>query len=135
MDVANWDFIYRLIKFGIVGGLGFVIDFSLTYYGKEKLKLNKFMANTIGFAVSVAVNFTLNKLWTFESTNADAGIQFAKFITITGFALIINSIIIYLLNVKIHMNFYLSKLIAVFIVMFFNYSMHSLYTFSNSVTP
>jgi putative flippase GtrA len=29
------------------------------------------------------------------------------------------------------MNFYFSKLIAVFIVMFFNYSMNSLYTFSH----
>jgi putative flippase GtrA len=128
----DWIFIERLVKFGIVGSISFVIDFGLTYFGKEKLKLNKFIANTIGFIFSVGVNFMLNKYWTFQSMDTNFGVQFAKFITIASFALIINSIIIYLLNVKIRMNFYFSKLIAVFIVMFFNYSMNTLYTFTSA---
>lgn len=131
----DWIFIERLLKFGVVGSISFVIDFSLTYFGKEKLKLNKFVANTIGFVFSVWVNFLLNKFWTFQSMDTNLGLQFAKFVTIASFALIINSIIIYLLNVKIRMNFYFSKLIAVFIVMFFNYSMNTLYTFTAAVKP
>ncbi len=128
----DWNLIERLTKFGIVGAIGFVIDFGLTYFCKEKLKFNKFIANTIGFCVSVVVNFTLNRFWTFHAINSDLGIQFVKFITIACFALFLNSVLIYVLNVKIRMNFYLSKLIAVFIVMFFNYSLSTLYTFNNS---
>jgi putative flippase GtrA len=125
------EFIYRILKFGTVGLFCFFIDLAITYLFKEKFRFNKFTANAIGFLVSVVINFTLNRIWTFQSTTADVEMQFMKFITITSFALIINSIIIYLLNVKIRFNFYLSKVIAVFVVMFYNYSMSALFTFTN----
>jgi putative flippase GtrA len=127
------DFIYRILKFGTVGFFCFFIDFGLTYVFKEKLKLNKFTANTIGFLTSAVVNFTLNRMWTFESDSHDIEMQFIKFISIASFALILNSVIIYLLNVKIRFNFYLSKLLAVFFVMFYNYSMNALFTFTDIV--
>ncbi|MFN7240712.1 MAG: GtrA family protein, partial [Chitinophagales bacterium] len=104
------DFIYRILKFGTVGFFCFFIDFGLTYVFKEKLKFNKFTANTIGFLTSAVVNFTLNRMWTFESSSHDIEMQFVKFISIASFALILNSVIIYLLNVKIRFNFYISKL-------------------------
>lgn len=127
------DFIYRILKFGTVGFFCFFIDFGLTYVFKEKLKFNKFTANTIGFLTSAVVNFTLNRMWTFESDSHDIEMQFIKFISIASFALILNSVIIYLLNVKIRFNFYLSKLLAVFFVMFYNYSMNALFTFTDIV--
>jgi|JI9StandDraft_1071089.scaffolds.fasta_scaffold169546_2 putative flippase GtrA len=131
MQWLDREFIERIAKFGTVGLLCFFIDFGLTYFFKEKLKFNKFTANAIGFLVSVIVNFTLNRIWTFQSNTADIETQFMKFISIASFALVINSVIIYLLNVKIRFNFYLSKLIAVFIVMFYNYSMNALFTFTS----
>lgn len=134
MNTLDWAFVERILKFGVVGSLCFVIDFGTTYVCKERLRLNKFIANAIGFIISVMVNYTLNKYWTFQATNSATGVEFLKFIAITSFALIINSIIIYLLNVKIKMNFYLCKLVAVFVVMFFNYSMHSLYTFAQNTS-
>ncbi|MCE2961637.1 MAG: GtrA family protein [Chitinophagales bacterium] len=127
------DFIYRILKFGTVGFFCFFIDFGLTYVFKEKLKFNKFTANTIGFLTSAVVNFTLNRMWTFESSSHDIEMQFVKFISIASFALILNSVIIYLLNVKIRFNFYISKLMAVFFVMFYNYSMNALFTFTDIV--
>jgi len=127
------DFIYRILKFGTVGFFCFFIDFGLTYVFKEKLKFNKFTANTIGFLTSAVVNFTLNRMWTFESSSHDIEMQFVKFISIASFALILNSFIIYLLNVKIRFNFYISKLMAVFFVMFYNYSMNALFTFTDIV--
>lgn len=126
----DWNFLARVAKFGTVGAISFVIDFGLTYFCKEKLKFNKFVANAIGFIVSVLVNFSLNRFWTFQSNTNDIGIQFLKFIAIASFALVLNTIIIYLLNSKIRLNFYLSKAMAVFIVMFYNYSMNSLFTFT-----
>jgi putative flippase GtrA len=127
------EFIFRILKFGTVGFFCFFIDFGLTYVFKEKLKFNKFAANTIGFLTSAVVNFTLNRMWTFESDSHDIEMQFIKFISIASFALILNSVIIYLLNVKIRFNFYISKLMAVFFVMFYNYSMNVLFTFTDIV--
>lgn len=130
MQFVDREFIERILKFGIVGAISFVIDFGLTYILKEKLKQNKFIANTTGFAISATFNFIINRYWTFHSLEDDMYIQFVKFISIASFALLLNTIIIYVLNTKIRFNFYISKLIAVFIVMFYNYSMNALFTFT-----
>lgn len=125
----NQAFIFKIIKFGIVGFLGFVIDFGLTYVFKEKLKMNKFVANALGFLISALVNFTVNRIWTFENHNPDLAMQFGKFMAIASVALMLNSLIIYILNGKIRINFYVSKIIAVLFVMFYNFIMNSLFTF------
>ena len=39
----------KFIKFLIVGVSGLIIDFGLTYLCKEKIKLNKYLSNSIGF--------------------------------------------------------------------------------------
>lgn len=125
----NQAFILKIIKFGIVGFLGFVIDFGLTYIFKEKLKMNKFVANALGFLISAVVNFTVNRMWTFQNHNPDLALQFGKFMAIASVALMLNSLIIYILNGKIRINFYVSKIIAVLFVMFYNFIMNSLFTF------
>jgi putative flippase GtrA len=125
----NQAFIFKIIKFGIVGCLGFIIDFGLTYLFKEKLKMNKFVANALGFTISAIVNFTVNRIWTFQNHNPDLALQFGKFMAIASVALMLNSLIIYILNGKIRINFYVSKIIAVLFVMFYNFIMNSLFTF------
>jgi putative flippase GtrA len=125
----NQAFIFKIIKFGIVGFLGFVIDFGLTFVFKEKLKMNKFVANALGFLISALVNFTVNRMWTFENHNPDLALQLGKFMAIASVALMLNSLIIYILNGKIRINFYVSKIIAVLFVMFYNFIMNSLFTF------
>jgi len=122
-------FILKFIKFGTVGSVSFMIDFGTTYFLKEKLKFNKFVANTLGFLISALFNFTCNRLWTFDGGNGDLAAQFSKFISIALFALLLNSLMIYILNVKIRLNFYVSKLIAVVFIMFFNFTMNYIYTF------
>ncbi len=125
----NQAFILKIIKFGIVGFLGFIIDFGLTYIFKEKLKMNKFVANALGFLISAVVNFTVNRMWTFQNHNPNLALQFGKFMAIASVALMLNSLIIYILNGKIRINFYVSKIIAVLFVMFYNFIMNSLFTF------
>jgi putative flippase GtrA len=131
MQFVDREFIERILKFGTVGAISFVIDFGLTYFLKEKLKQNKFIANSTGFIISATINFIINRYWTFHSIQDDMSVQFIKFIAIASFALLLNTVIIYILNTKIRLNFYISKLIAVFIVMFYNYSMNALFTFNS----
>ena len=38
----------QFIKFCVVGGTGVVVDFGITFLFKEKLKLNKYIANSHG---------------------------------------------------------------------------------------
>lgn len=118
------------IKFGIVGFSSFIIDFSITYLLKEKFKINKFIANTTGFLIAATFNFFMNRLWTFKSQDLDVSSQFFKFMAIASVGLLINNGIIYIFNEKFRVNFYISKILAVIVVMFYNFSMNLLITFT-----
>ena len=63
----------KLLKFGIVGCSGMVIDFGMTYLCKEILKINKFLSNGIGFVLAATSNYFLNRNWTFNSQSEDIG--------------------------------------------------------------
>ena len=125
------DFL-RIIKFGLVGFVGLLVDFSVTYFLKEKVLINKYIANATGFTCAVISNFFLNKYWTFNSaSNQFITNQFFLFATISVIGLCINSSVIMLLIKKMNMRFYLSKAIAVCIVFIWNFLMNNYITFYN----
>jgi putative flippase GtrA len=119
----------QLIKFALVGITGMGLDFGTTWLLKEKVKINKFMANAAGFSIAVVNNFILNKYWTFDNQNPVATEQFVKFLVISIVGLGINSLLLFILLKKIKGNFYLVKLVVIGLVFFWNFSANYLYTF------
>lgn len=120
----------RLLKFGIVGISGMVIDFSITWLCKEKFRLNKYLSNSLGFCFAVTNNFLLNRYWTFENTSQPITAQFARFILVSLSGLLINNLLLFLLVKKINTNFYLLKLIVIGLIFFWNYFLNFLFTFN-----
>lgn len=120
----------QFIKFCVVGGTGVVVDFGITFLFKEKLKLNKYIANSLGFMAAASTNYLLNRWWTFRSHDPEVAQQYVQFVGISAIGLILNNIIIYLLNDKAHLNFYLSKLIAIGFVTLWNFFMNYYFTFT-----
>ncbi|MFZ4547377.1 MAG: GtrA family protein, partial [Bacteroidales bacterium] len=47
------------MKFGAVGATGVVVDFGFTWVSKEKFKIQKYVANTIGFTFAATSNYFL----------------------------------------------------------------------------
>ena len=126
----NLPDISKIFKFGIVGCSGIVIDFSLTYLCKEKLQVNKYISNIIGFSCAATSNFLLNNFWTFNEKNDDLLInRFFIFFFISLAGLSINSLVIVLLTKKMNLNFYLSKIVAVGVVFIWNFLMNNYITF------
>ena len=74
--------ILKFFKFGLVGFSGLIIDFGITWICKEKLKLNKYLANGFGFLFGVTNNYFLNKYFTFDNHNEEIGFQFLSFLII-----------------------------------------------------
>ena len=120
---------YKFLKFGVVGASGIVVDFSLTYLFKEIIKIQKYLANAIGFTVAATSNYLLNRIWTFQSTDPHITLQFFKFFFISLAGLGINTFILYILVSKYKKNFYLSKLFAIGAVMIWNFTINLLFTF------
>ena len=124
------DLIYKFIRFGLVGFSGIFVDFGTTYLLKEKLKVHKYIANSCGFLLATVSNYLLNRYWTFQSTDPKAFEQFGKFFAIAIIGLIFNNLIIYILNDKLKINFYLSKVFAIAAVSIWNFFANYIYTFA-----
>jgi len=125
----TYYFSSQLIKFALVGITGMGLDFGTTWLLKEKVKINKFVANACGFSIAVVNNFILNKYWTFDNQNPIATEQFVKFLVISIVGLGINSLLLFILLKKIKGNFYLVKMAVIGLVFFWNFSANYLYTF------
>lgn len=126
MELLLWQF----VKFCLVGSLGLIIDFSLTFFLKEKIFINKYLAHSSGFTVAVISNFIFNKYWTFRDKNSDVLFQGGKFVIIALIGLYISNQLIYLLNDRKNLNFYVSKFLAIVVVVIWNFTANYFFTFS-----
>jgi putative flippase GtrA len=124
------DLIFKFLRFCVVGGLGTVIDFGITYLCKEKLGWNKYLSNTLGFAISATVNYYFNRIWTFESHNQDIVGEYFKFLAVAITGLIINNIILWVMQNKFNQNFWISKVIATGLTIVWNFFASKAITFA-----
>lgn len=122
-------FILKFLKFGVVGFSGVFVDFGITYLFKEIIKINKYVSNAIGFICAATSNYILNRIWTFESENADVATEYGKFMLVSVIGLGINSLTLYLLTDKLKWNFYLSKIFAIGAATLWNFFANLLFTF------
>ena len=119
----------EFLKFGVVGLSGVLIDFFVTWLFKEKIEINKYIANAAGFSLAVINNFLLNRYWTFEANHDALPTQFVKFVLIALAGLTINSILLLIILRFLHFNFYVTKLGVIGMVFFWNFYMNYLFTF------
>ena len=108
------DFIFKFLKFGVVGILGMAVDFLITWLCKEKLQFDKYISNSIGFIIAASSNYFFNRVWTFQSTNNQIVKEYSSFLLISIFGLGLNNLIIYVVHEKMKFNFYLAKVIPQF---------------------
>lgn len=124
----------QIIKFGLVGGLSFCIDYGL-YTVLLFMNVHYMIAALIGFLVSVVVNYLLSMKFVFERRQ-DIGRkrEFTVFLVLSVFGLILNEVLIWTCYDVIYLNAeslitmmsdktaqLIGKLIATFIVMIFNF--------------
>lgn len=127
---STWmTILMRFIRFGIVGCSGMIVDFGVTWLCKEKLRWNKYLSNSLGFVLAATNNYVWNRLWTFESESEAVVREYLSFVVIATIGLALNNLIVYLLHERLHLHFYLSKLIAVGCVTLWNFSMNYVFTF------
>jgi putative flippase GtrA len=123
------ELLVKFLKFGVVGASGVVVDFGVTWLCREKLRLNQYVANSTGFACAVVSNYVLNRIWTFHSADPSIATQFGKFTLAALIGLAINNAIIYVLNERGRVNFYVAKLIATGVVTLWNFWANYTFTF------
>lgn len=130
VEIFQEEVLIKFIKFGIVGFSGLIVDFGLTWISKEKLKVQKYIANAIGFSVAATSNYFLNRIWTFRSVNPEIVLEYSQFVMVSLIGLVINTIILWLIVTRLKFNFYLSKVFAIIVVMLWNFFANLLFTFA-----
>jgi putative flippase GtrA len=128
--VIDHILIGKIVKFAVVGFSAFIIDFGTTFLLKEKAKANKYVANTIAFILSASYNFVLNRVWSFGSRDPEILRQAMIFALSMTTGLAIATGLIYIFTDKMKLNFYISKLLSVSVVMVWNFAMNNFVIFS-----
>ncbi|OHX66524.1 GtrA family protein [Flammeovirga pacifica] len=126
----NWEVLFwKFVKFGVVGFSGLFVDFGITYLVKEVMKGHKYLANSLGFICAATSNYFLNRIWTFESQNEQIGVEYFKFFGVAVIGLLFSNAIIWVLHEKVKMNFYVAKIIAIGVVVVWNFFANLIFTF------
>jgi len=100
------------------------------------------LANLMGFIFSVSVSYMMNRFWTWKSDNPEVRKQYVKFFSVSVAGLLINLLVIYLCNSYLTIEFtifgiffsrfWIAKIVATAVVMFWNFFVNHFYTFKQA---
>jgi len=91
---GNW---LQLMKFGLVGVSGYVINLVAFALLVEVAGLHHLIAAVGAFCVAVSSNFYWNRRWTFDASGGHAGFQAARFFAVSIASLGVNLVVLELL--------------------------------------
>jgi putative flippase GtrA len=87
---ANW---LQLVRFGVVGGSGFVVNLLVYALCAQALGIDYRLANILAWLVAVLNNFLLNRHWTFDAAAGSVRFQAIRFFVVSlvaeGFSLLL----------------------------------------------
>lgn len=91
----NW---YQLIRFGLVGASGYIVNLAVFALCVHALGINYRAAAAIAFLMAVSNNFVWNRQWTFKAHDGHAGFQAARFFVVSllvfGFNLLVLELLV-----------------------------------------
>ena len=88
---ANW---LQLVRFGLVGGVGFVINLAVYTLCVHALAIDYHAAAVMAWLIAVANNFALNRHWTFDAGDGRAHFQAMRFLVVSLIALAISQLLL-----------------------------------------
>lgn len=124
---ASW---WQLIKFGFVGGSGYLINLGVFALLSGNFGLHHVAAAIGAFCVAVSSNFFWNRHWTFAAGHGHAGFQAARFFAVSVAALLINLAVLEALVGGTSLGELSAQAIAVAVAMPFSFLGNKLWTFA-----
>lgn len=116
------------VKFIIVGGIGFIIDFSLSFLLIEKLKLIVFLSTAISAEIAIISNFLLNNFWSFSYKKITGKwnsifSQFLKFNLVSLGSILIQSFLLQIATIIFPLKywFFYKAIIIIFLIIPYSY--------------
>jgi putative flippase GtrA len=124
---ANW---LQLVRFGFVGGVGFVVNVAVYTLFVHGFALDYRVASVAAWLVAVLNNFVLNRHWTFDARDQGrAHHQAARFLLVSLLAEAVSLLLLTLFVEAAHLPKVPAQALAVAASMPFNFLGNKLWTF------
>ena len=113
----------QIVKFGITGGLAFVIDYGLLIFCTEIIGIHYLISSAIAFSVAVVFNYILSTVWVFDTSGnrADKRMQFVGFALLSLIGLGLTELLMWLGTDVLGIYYMVTKIGATAIVMVYNF--------------
>lgn len=119
----------RMVKFALVGGSAFAIDFGI-YFALTRLGHLPYLPSRVGsIACAFSWNFLLNRQWTFRAQAGRVSSQAVRFVTVMGITSLLNLGLMHIAITRLHWNDLLTLLAVSILIMGINFLAHSLWSY------
>lgn len=114
---------FEVMRFCVVGGLSFVVDYGLLYLYTEFFGVRYLYSAAISFSISLLLNYWLCVRYVFQKAAKPNGNRQLLFVVTSIAGLGLNQLCMYIL-VELCLIYYMkAKIISTVVVMFWNYIM------------
>lgn len=116
--------IVQLFRYAFVGGLAFIVDFSLLALLTEWVDMPYLLSACFGFIGGLTANYLMSIRWVFNkhtSDSKDAFVDFILFAAIGVVGLGLNALIMWIATEEFESHYLISKIISTIIVFGWNF--------------
>ncbi len=121
MRLQRGSRIDEVLRFGIVGGVCFVVDFGLLYILTDRVGLHYLWSSAVSFTVAVALNYWLCLRFVFFNVGRQTLRQAILFVATSAVGLLLNQFSLWLLVNFFALHYLVGKIVATAVVTIWNY--------------
>ena len=127
-EITMKKLMFQILRFGVVGGSAFLIDYALLFVLTEFGEINYLLSSCISFIVSVIYNYILSVIWVFDVGEERKAVHsFFIFIILSIIGLGINALIMWCMVDRLSVYYMLAKIVATAVVMVYNFVTRKLF--------
>jgi putative flippase GtrA len=114
--------LHQLIRYSIVGGLAFIVDFGTLFILTEYFHLHYLISALIAFILGIITNYILSVTWVFRSRSVKNRINEILIFTLIGIVgLGLNELLLWVFTDLVSIYYLISKIMTTVIVFSWNF--------------
>lgn len=119
----------QIIKFAVAGLVGAGIEISLFILLVDFMGIYYLTANLFALSVAILVNYIISLKWVFNSGRYSRGVEFAVFLAVSFFALLLNQLLMWFMVDSMELPTTMSKVLAIGMVAVVNFVAKKFFVF------
>jgi len=123
----------QFVRFAGVGAVGTAAHYAVLVALVEVAAIDEVVASTAGAAIGAAVNYVLNRRFTFESRAAH-GPALVRFFTVAGAGLGLNWMLMRVLTSALAVHYLVAQVLSTATVLAWNFTANRLWTFADGTS-